>query len=174
MSAAAQRLTPYLVGVGLGVLSWIAFALARDPLGITTALARVGQPVAALALGAEAAARNSYWRPAPFAWDYGVLFLIGVLAGSFAAALMFGRFRFEAVPRFWRERFGGSALKRFAAAFLAGALLMYGARLAGGCTSGHGLSGGLQLAASSWLFLIVIFASGIAASALLYGRGARR
>jgi uncharacterized membrane protein YedE/YeeE len=172
--ARSERFTPYLVGVGLGVLSWIAFAVARDPLGVTTALSRVGQPVAALAIGAEAAAQNSYWRPMPFSWDYGVLFLVGALAGSFAAALALGRLRVEAVPRFWRERFGGSVLKRFVAAFLGGALLMYGARLAGGCTSGHGLSGGLQLAVSSWVFLIVIFVSGIAASSLLYGRGSRR
>jgi hypothetical protein len=37
-----NRLTPFLVGVGLGVLGWIAFAVARKPLGITTALSRVG------------------------------------------------------------------------------------------------------------------------------------
>ena len=165
-----SRLTPYLVGVGLGVLSWIAFAIAHDPLGITTALSRVGQPVAALAFGADVAAQNSYWRPMPFSWDYGVLFLVGTLSGSFVCALMLGRLHLEVVPRFWRERFGPSIFKRLAAAFAGGALLMFGARLAGGCTSGHGLSGGLQLAASSWLFLIVMFASGIAASSFIYGR----
>ena len=168
--ASPGRLTPYLVGVGLGVLSWIAFAVAHDPLGITTALSRVGQPVAALAIGADAAAQNSYWRPMPFSWDYGVLFLVGTLAGSFACALTLGRFRLEAAPRFWRNRFGSSVVKRLVAAFASGALLMYGARLAGGCTSGHGLSGGLQLAVSSWLFLIVMFASGITASFLIFGR----
>ena len=84
---------------------------------------------------------------------------------------MAGTFRIELVPRFWRGRFGGSVLKRFEAAFLAGAAIMYGARLAGGCTSGHGLSGGMQLALSSWVFLLVMFASALAASALVFGRG---
>ncbi len=168
--ARADRLRPYLVGVGLGVLSWIAFAVAHDPLGVTTALSRAGQPVAALAIGAQAAAQNSYWRPMPFSWDYGVLFLVGTLAGSFACALMFGQFRIEIVPGFWRARFGASVLKRLVVAFLSGAALMYGARLAGGCTSGHGLSGGLQLAVSSWIFLIVMFASGLMASSLIYRR----
>jgi uncharacterized protein len=39
-AAAARRIdfSPYLVGVGLGVLSGIAFAVATDPLGVTTAL----------------------------------------------------------------------------------------------------------------------------------------
>lgn len=45
---------------------------------------------------------------------------------------------------------------------------MYGARLAGGCTSGHGISGGLQLALSSWLFLAVMFATGLLVSRLMF------
>jgi uncharacterized protein len=56
-SAAARRIdfSPYLVGVGLGVLSWIAFAVAKDPLGVTTAMSRV----AAIFIGPEAAAKNA-------------------------------------------------------------------------------------------------------------------
>jgi uncharacterized membrane protein YedE/YeeE len=46
--------------------------------------------------------------------------------------------------------------------FLGGVLLLYGARMAGGCTSGHGISGGLQLAVSSYLFMAAMFAAGIA------------
>lgn len=172
-SAAARRIdfSPYLVGVGFGVLSWIAFAAAKDPLGVTTAMSRVAQPIAAIFIGPEAAAKNAYWAPMPFSWDYGVLFLVGALGGALFGSLMAGTFRIELVPRFWRERFGGSFLKRFEAAFLAGAAIMYGARLAGGCTSGHGLSGGMQLALSSWVFLLVMFASALAASALVLGRG---
>ena len=49
---------------------------------------------------------------------------------------------------------------------------MYGARLAGGCTSGHGISGGLQLAVSSWVFLAVMFATGLLASALFFRKRA--
>ena len=64
----------------------------------------------------------------------------------------------EAVPEPWRGRFGGSVTKRFAAAFFGGALMMFGARLAQGCTSGHGISGALQLAVSSWVFVVVFFA----------------
>lgn len=87
--ARSERFTPYLVGAGLGVLSWNAFAVARDPRGVTTALSRVGQPVAALAIGAGAAAQNSYWRPMPFSLDYGVLFLAGAVFGAVLYALSF-------------------------------------------------------------------------------------
>jgi hypothetical protein len=47
---------------------------------------------------------------------------------------------------------------------------MFGARLAGGCTSGHGISGSLQLAVSGWLFFASIFASGLATAFVLFGK----
>jgi uncharacterized protein len=163
-------LTPYLVGAALGALSWVAFAVAKDPLGVTTALSRAAQPVAALMFGAKTAAENPYWAPMPFSWDYSMLFLVGLMAGALVSSLVSGTFRLEAVPQFWRARFGGSVVKRFVAAFFGGALLMFGARMAGGCTSGHGLSGTLQLALSSWIFIIVVFVSAIIGTRILYGR----
>jgi uncharacterized protein len=162
--------TPYLVGVGIGVLSWIAFAVAKDPLGVTTAYSRVASLFAIPLVGSEGIAVNTYWKATPLSLDYGVLFLIGILLGAFVSSVMSGTFRIEAVPTVWRRRFGGSVLGRFVAAFLGGAVIMYGARLAGGCTSGHGISGGLQLALSSWVFLAVMFASGLVVSALVFGR----
>ena len=163
-------LSPYLIGSAIGVLSWVAFAVAKEPLGVTTALSRAAQPVAALIFGTEAAAKNPYWAPMPFSWDYSVVFLVGLMAGALVSSLASGTFHFETVPNFWRARFGGSVVKRFIVAFFAGAALMFGARMAGGCTSGHGLSGTLQLALSSWIFLIVVFASAVFGSRLIFGR----
>lgn len=159
---------PYMVGAGIGVLSWIAFAVVKDPLGVTTAYSRIASLVAKPLIGAEAVANNSYWKSMPLSWDYGVWFLIGLPLGAFLSSLLAGTFKVELVPEVWRERFGGSVAKRFVAAFLGGIVIMYGARLAGGCTSGHGISGGLQLALSSWVFLIVMFATGLAVSALIF------
>jgi len=160
---------PYLIGAGIGVLSWAAFAIADEPLGITTALSRSAAPVAALIFGSGVVAHNPYSAPMPFAWDYGVLFLVGVLAGAFVSSAAAKRFRVEILPAFWRQRFGGSAAKRLLGAFVGGAAMMFGARMAGGCASGHGISGTLQLALSSWVFIIVIFASGLIASRLIFG-----
>jgi len=47
-------------------------------------------------------------------------------------------------------------------------LMAVGSRLAGGCTSGHGISGTLQLNAGSWLAVIFMFIGGIATAMLLY------
>lgn len=160
--------SPYLVGVGIGVLSWIAFAVFGDPLGVTTAFSRVASLFAVPVIGADVVAQNSYWKSMPLKWDYGVWFIVGIPLGAFLSAIRSGTWRLELVPEVWKERFGPSVTRRFIAAFLGGAVIMYGARLAGGCTSGHGISGGLQLAVSSWVFLIVMFATGLVLSALMF------
>ena len=51
---------------------------------------------------------------------------------------------------------------------VAGILVGVGTSFASGCTSGHGISGGLQLAVSSWLFLGVMFAVGIVVAKLTF------
>lgn len=161
---------PYWAGIGIGILSWLAFVVVDDPLGITTAFSSAAGYLAMPFIGADAVAQNSYWKSLPPRINYGSLLLIGVVLGGFVAALGTGRFRFETVPQVWRERFGSSVAKRFFGAFIGGVLIMYGARLAGGCTSGHALSGGMQLALSSWIFTVVIFAAGIVTARIVYGK----
>jgi uncharacterized membrane protein YedE/YeeE len=68
----------------------------------------------------------------------------------------------------WEARFGDSVAARVAVALAGGALMAFGARLAGGCTSGHGISGALQLSVGSWIALIGFFAGGIATAMLMY------
>ena len=160
---------PYVAGAAIGILSWIVFAVVDDPLGITTAFSALSGFVAMPLVGADTVAANSYWKATPPALNYSALFVAGVVLGAFVSAWAARQFRNESVPQVWRDRFGPSPLKRCTWAFLAGALEMYGARMAGGCTSGHALSGGMQLALSSWIFTIVIFAAAIATGRILYG-----
>ncbi|WP_456656691.1 YeeE/YedE thiosulfate transporter family protein [Bradyrhizobium sp. JR3.5] len=160
--------SPYLVGAGIGILSWIAFGLFGDPLGVTTAYSRIASLFATPFIGVDAVAQNDYWKSMPLKWDYGVWFLVGIPFGAFVSAVLSGTWRLELVPEVWKDRFGPSVTKRFIAAFFGGAVIMYGARLAGGCTSGHGISGGLQLALSSWLFLGVMFTTGLVVSAIMF------
>jgi uncharacterized membrane protein YedE/YeeE len=68
----------------------------------------------------------------------------------------------------WVARFGDSLLLRAAVAFTGGLFMAFGARLAGGCTSGHGISGALQLNVASWVAVVCMFAGGIATAMLLY------
>lgn len=166
--------SPYVVGIGIGVLSWFAFATADQPLGVSTAF----EHTAALAEKAavpQAEQTNEYFakkveegKPPKIGWEWMVV--LGVFVGALLSSWFSGDRSSETVPTMWRERFGGSVALRLTAAFLAGLLMMFGARLAGGCTSGHGISGNLQLAVSSWVFTAVFFAAAIITSLALYGR----
>jgi uncharacterized protein len=165
------RWNPYAVGIGIGLLSWAVFAIVNNPLGVTTALSQVSGAACVPVVGYDAVAANAYWAKNWPKWDYGTLFLVGTALGAAASALVSRSWRVEVVPAVWRERFGPSAAKRLVVAFLGGALAMYGARMAGGCTSGNGLSGSLQLALSGWTFFLTMFAAGIVTAWTLFSLG---
>jgi uncharacterized membrane protein YedE/YeeE len=73
------------------------------------------------------------------------------------------------VPDMFSVRFGDNALLRAFFAAAGGILLGFGARFAGGCTSGHGISGITQLNITSILTVIFMFAGGIATAFIIYG-----
>jgi uncharacterized membrane protein YedE/YeeE len=56
-------------------------------------------------------------------------------------------------------------------AFAGGFIVLFGARLAGGCTSGHMMSGMMQTAVSGYIFAAAAFAAAIPVAILLYGKG---
>jgi hypothetical protein len=68
----------------------------------------------------------------------------------------------------WRANFGDAAWKRQVAAFAAGFIVLYGARLAGGCTSGHMMSGMMQTAMSAYIFTAGVFLAALPAAILIY------
>lgn len=62
------------------------------------------------------------------------------LVGGFLSSKLSGdRAPGEKIPALWQRRFGPSVGARYGAAFVGGFLLMLGARVAQGCTSGHGI-----------------------------------
>jgi len=166
--------SPYVVGIGIGVLSWFAFAVADKPLGISTAFEHTAA-LAEKAVVPQAEQANEYFAKKAEAGKspkigLGWMLVAGVFVGAFISSWLSGDRSTETVPAMWRERFGGSVPLRLAAAFFAGALMLFGARLAGGCTSGHGISGSLQLAVSSWVFTATFFAAAAVTALALYGR----
>ena len=70
-------------------------------------------------------------------------------------------------PSFFAAFFDGGIALRAIIGFAGGVLMAFAARLAGGRTSGHGISGTLQLNAGSWLTVACMFISGIATAMLL-------
>jgi hypothetical protein len=93
---------------------------------------------------------------------------LGMVIGGFTAAILRGGLNTRAVPRLWKKRFGASRPKRFIASFAGGFLLLFGARIAGGCTSGLVLSGAAMLAVAGFAFAVTILISGVITARLLY------
>jgi len=94
--------------------------------------------------------------------------VLGLLLGGFAAS----RFSPRRAPRVELIHPGQrSTLARYWGAFLGGVLIIFGARLAGGCTSGHIISGITQLAVSSMIFGAAVFGTAILTARLLKARG---
>jgi hypothetical protein len=174
-----QRWSPYVVGVGIGVLSWITFLTMDRALGTSSSFVHFAALLESIVAPAHVAgdAANAYYQKEISAktpmFDWQVFLVLGVFLGAFVSARLSGD-REEPVPGLWRWRFGESPAVRYVAAFLFGALMLFGARLAGGCTSGHGISGTLQLALSSWVFFVTFFGSGIATAFVMFGREGRR
>lgn len=106
--------------------------------------------------------------------NYSFVFVIAMMAGALISAMLRGGNRSgEAVmPAVWRANFGNSATTRFAAVFIAGFLVLYGARLAGGCTSGHMMSGLMQTAVSGYMFAAGAFLAGIPIALFLFRKEA--
>lgn len=84
-------------------------------------------------------------------------FLTGAFLSGLFLSLIKKEFKIKLIHENWARFKGNSKSKRIAWAFVGGFLLLFGARLAGGCTSGHIISGGIQLAVSSLVFAVFVF-----------------
>ena len=103
----------------------------------------------------------------PGSWE-GVM-LLGVLFGAFMNAIFITKtFHFTIVPSVWKKYKNNSVASRLIWSFISGFFLIIGARLAGGCTSGHFLSGMSQTAISSIIFGIVVMISLVVTGKLFY------
>jgi len=162
-----KQWSPYAVGIGIGILSWFAFLLSDKPIGCSTAFARTSGMLERLARGSQAAQRPYYLKFSPTVdWEW--MLVVGILAGSFVSSQLSGQAQLQWIPGKWSAAFGFALFPRWLIALIGGIIMGFGARWAGGCTSGHGISGTLQLAVSSWLAAACFFIGGIAAAMTLF------
>ncbi len=162
-----------VAGLLLGLLLVTATALVK-PVGVSTSYV-VTDAVVLHSAAPNMAESNEYLakygEKGDWAIDYGWMFVIGMFLGGGLSAFITKRIRqreIPALPPMWKAQFGASSPRRLMHAFVGGALLLFGARLAGGCTSGHMMSGISQLTIGSFVFGISIFASGIFTAHILY------
>ncbi len=164
-----------VAGVMLGLLLIFATALVK-PLGVSTQYVVTDGIIlhsAAPNLAESNEYLNKYGEKGDWGIGYGWMLVFGMFVGGGLSAYITKRFRnrdTSSIPPMWRSEFGESTPRRMTQAFIGGVLLLFGARLAGGCTSGHMISGISQLTIGSFLFGISIFASGIVTARILYRR----
>lgn len=101
------------------------------------------------------------------AWE-GVM-LLGALFGGFITSIFITKsFRLSLIPTAWKKYKNNSVLSRLIWSFVSGFIMIIGARMAGGCTSGHFLSGMAQTAISSMIFGGVVMLSLLITGRLFY------
>jgi uncharacterized protein len=105
--------------------------------------------------------------PGPGSWL--MAFVLGMAIGGFFAGRSFP-IPVRDVPEIWERKFGPSRFRRYAAAFLGGFLILFGSRMAGGCTLGLFISGSAQMAVSGLYFGALIFVTAIFTAKLIYGK----
>lgn len=161
------RWSPYAVGIGIGILSWLSFLISKHPIACSTTFAKTSGMIERLFRGDKVTAKP-YYQKIKLVVDWQYMLVVGVVIGSFISALLSGDFQWQWVPPIWDASFGSDVIRRVAVALIGGVFIGFGARWADGCTSGHGISGTLQLAVSSWISALCFFIGGILAAHVIY------
>ncbi len=168
-----KPMNPYIAGALSGLLAVASVALVGKFFGASTTFARIGGALEGIVLP-ERVANLAYFQKYVFKMDWQLLFLVGITLGSFISSKMTGTFKVQAIPDMWRDHFGSRLSPRIWMAFVGGIIAAFGARMAGGCPSGHGLSGLMQMSISGFISLLCFFLGGIIVARIVYGRRASR
>jgi len=165
--------SPYVAGILLGIVVILTVVLTNNLLGASGAFENLAGMIGKAI--APAAFDNTYFNyvmPPGITW--GVVLLIGVFFGGMLGAatsktLKWGKKDAANSDRQWKRIFGPQTWKRWVLGFLGAIVLEYGAGIAGGCTSGLAISGGMLLAPSAYIFIAAMFVSGIVTALIVYG-----
>lgn len=146
----------YVSGPLIGLTVPALLLLAGKPLGISSSF----QSLCALltARDRRALARDPFHREE--GWK--VVFVLGLILGGFIAARLLSREPAAFLPAEYHSATG--AAKLLAGGFLVG----FGSRYAGGCTSGHAITGLSSLQWASLVAVLGFFAGGLAAAGIAF------
>jgi uncharacterized membrane protein YedE/YeeE len=147
-------------GAGIAAVTLCLLFLANRRLGISTGFEDVCSLVFAVPYFRRSAVRSGrQWR---------LPFVVGLLLGGFVSAMLSGGW----VP-IWDlgildRAIALSSAGKLAWMFVGGLFIGFGTRLAGGCTSGHGIFGLSNFELPSLVTTISFMAGGIATTQFLY------
>ena len=164
--------SPYVAGILLGLVGIAAVWISNHLLGASGAFENlagmIGKAIAPKAFD------NMYFNfIMPPGVTVGVILLVGIFFGGMIGAATSGTLKWGKKDASnsddqWKRIFGAQTWKRWALAFIGAIILEYAAGIAGGCTSGLAISGGMLLAPAAFLFIAGMFASGIVTALVIY------
>ena len=163
-----KKIPWWLGGVLMALLLMFTFSVfgANRPLGASTYV-----PYFAGILFDLDPNKYTYLKEVHNAGSWEGVMLFGMLVGSFLSSVFITKsFKITTLPHGWKKYKNSSVLSRMVWSFVSGFFLIIGARMAGGCTSGHFLSGMSQLALSSMIFGTVVLSSLILTGRYFYKR----
>jgi hypothetical protein len=163
--------SPYVIGAGIGLLDALSFVISKRGLGVTSAF----ENVAALLerrVAPDLTHINRYMQKREDApkLDWEAFLVLGLAAGSYLTSRAVPQTQQKGLAPAWKRRFGDDSRTRLVSSFVGGALMMMGARMAKGCTTGHAITGTMQGSASSWIFTPLMFATSVLAARGIYGK----
>lgn len=178
-------------GIALGTAFLLAVLLVK-PIGVSTQFvildAAIWDTIDVSVIVEDSSSKSGYSSPnaylnksggkyaknAAHPLNYSFVFVVAMILGGFVASRMQSTKDKDVdavMPDVWRERFGGEHWKRYVATFIGGVFVLIGARLAGGCTSGHMMSGMMQTSISGYLFALGAFIVAVPVALLIYKGG---
>ncbi len=162
--------SPYAAGVLLGITGVLAVWLSNNLLGASGAFENLaGMFIKALEPAAEfkKLIYFNYIMPPGITW--GVILLVGIFFGGMLGALSSKTFKIRFNDDFqWRKIFGPQQWKRWVVACVGAIILEYAAGIAGGCTSGLAISGGMLFVPAAFLFMAGFMITGIITAMIVY------
>lgn len=160
--------SPYLTGSLIGLLVCATLYFSQEPVGASSAYATLAG-IIGKKLAPEHTCKLEYYQKNPPVINWEFTFFLSIVLGSFLAAASGNELLVEWIPQFWKDTHRETSDFSYGViAFIGGVLMAFGARLAGGCTSGHGISGTIQLSLASWISLVCFFIGGVFAVRLLF------
>jgi uncharacterized protein len=164
--------SPYVAGVLLGLVGIAAVWMSNSLLGASGAFENLAGMLGKAV--APALFDNLYFNfIMPPGITTSVILIVGIFFGGMIGAatsgtLKWGKKDTANSDEQWKRIFGPQTWKRWALAFIGAIILEYAAGIAGGCTSGLAISGGMLLAPAAFLFIAGMFASGIVTALVIY------
>jgi hypothetical protein len=124
-------MNPYIAGILAGSLMIFSVLITEKYFGASTTFVRSAGMIEKVFIP-EHVENTEYFVKKEPKIDWQWMFVVGILIGSFLSSIASKKFKLQALPDMWEQRFGPSQTKRFIVAFIGGIGVMFGARLAGG------------------------------------------